>query len=320
MQYPNYIKKQTRIYYTTHSDEEEGSDGSNNFVAFTAQIHEEGIVPPTVNHTQPDSISDDEEKLTEEGLIANYQMLFYKWSKLTQTYTTVEVELKHLVRENMELTKVVEDQKMEIGILEGKIQSMTRGIKMMNSSTEILDEILEKRQKEHIKLRKGHIAPYCYKVYGKGRSKYYLPEKQWVRKEPTVSNVVFTSLKATAWEGWYFDSGCSRHMTGNQSYLTKIVKLKRDCVTFGGGSKEKITGKYSLSMDGLPELENILLVDSFTVNLISISQLYDEGMKVAFTEDTCDVSNSCDRVIMKGTRSPDNCYLWTRHRAMSCRT
>ncbi|GAA0173512.1 hypothetical protein LIER_27109 [Lithospermum erythrorhizon] len=147
VQCPKYIKKQTRSYYTTHPDEDEESDGTNTFVAFTAQIHGEGTVNPTMSHTQPDSISDDEEDLTEEELIVNYQMLFHKWSKLTQTYTIVEAERKHLVRMNMELTKVVEYQKIEIGILEGKIQSMTRGIKMMNSSIEILDEILEEGKK-----------------------------------------------------------------------------------------------------------------------------------------------------------------------------
>ncbi|GAA0145416.1 hypothetical protein LIER_05614 [Lithospermum erythrorhizon] len=74
-------------------------------------------------------------------------MLFHKWSILTRIYTTVEVETKQLVRVNMGLTKTVEDQLVRIGILEGKIQSMTRGIKMMNSSTKILDEILEKGKK-----------------------------------------------------------------------------------------------------------------------------------------------------------------------------
>ncbi|GAA0184272.1 hypothetical protein LIER_31560 [Lithospermum erythrorhizon] len=47
----------------------------------------------------------------------------------------------------MELTKVVEDQKVELVVLEEKGQSMTKGIKMMNSSTEILDEILEQEKK-----------------------------------------------------------------------------------------------------------------------------------------------------------------------------
>ncbi|GAA0163414.1 hypothetical protein LIER_19288 [Lithospermum erythrorhizon] len=49
--------------------------------------------------------------------------------------------------------------------------------------------------------KKGHISPYCYNIYGKGRSKYTQPKMQWVRKEAMVSHVVFTSLKATAWTG-----------------------------------------------------------------------------------------------------------------------
>ncbi|GAA0163499.1 hypothetical protein LIER_43650 [Lithospermum erythrorhizon] len=109
-------------------------------------------------------------------------------------------------------------------------------------------------------------------------------------------------------------------MIGNKSYLIKIEKLKGDCITFRGGAKGKITGKGCLSVDGLPELENVLLADGLTVNLISISQLCDEGMKVAFTKEACVVSNISDKLIMKGTRSPDNCYLWSPHKVMSCRT
>ncbi|GAA0165289.1 hypothetical protein LIER_20732 [Lithospermum erythrorhizon] len=76
------------------SDEEEVSDGTNTLVAFTAQLHEEATVPPTVSTTQPDNISDDEEELTEEELIANYQMLFHKWSKLTQNCGRREEEIE----------------------------------------------------------------------------------------------------------------------------------------------------------------------------------------------------------------------------------
>ncbi|GAA0186918.1 hypothetical protein LIER_34206 [Lithospermum erythrorhizon] len=104
-----------KSYYTAHSDEDEGSDGPNNFVSFTTQILEEGTVTPTVDHTQPDNIYDDEEELTEEELIENYQIFFHKWSKLTQTYTTIEAERKHLIRENIKLIKVVKDKKMDIG-------------------------------------------------------------------------------------------------------------------------------------------------------------------------------------------------------------
>ncbi|GJX06920.1 hypothetical protein Tco_0194852 [Tanacetum coccineum] len=40
------------------------------------------------------------------------------------------------------------------------------------------------------------------------------------------------------------DSGCSRHMTGNRSYLTDYEKIDRGFVAFRGNSKGgKITGK-----------------------------------------------------------------------------
>ncbi|GAA0161779.1 hypothetical protein LIER_18015 [Lithospermum erythrorhizon] len=104
---------------------------------------------------------------------------------------------------------------------------------------------------------------------------------QWVRKETVVSHVIFTSLKATAWIGWYFDSGCSRHMTGNRANLTSIKEVKTDFVTFGGGEKGKIIGKGALNVEGLPNLEEFLLVEGLTTNLISIGQLCDNGRSIA---------------------------------------
>ncbi|GJU27481.1 putative ribonuclease H-like domain-containing protein [Tanacetum coccineum] len=41
----------------------------------------------------------------------------------------------------------------------------------------------------------------------------------------------------------YVDSGCSRHMTGNMSYLSDFKEFDKGYVTFGGGAKRgKITG------------------------------------------------------------------------------
>jgi hypothetical protein len=57
-------------------------------------------------------------------------------------------------------------------------------------------------------------------------------------------------------------------------------------------------------------LENVLQVKGLTVNLISISQLCDQGLKVNFTKLECLVSNEEDEVLMKGTKSKDKCYLW----------
>ncbi|GAA0149770.1 hypothetical protein LIER_08868 [Lithospermum erythrorhizon] len=144
---PNYVKKHSKSYYTTLSDEETGGEEESNnevsnFVAFTARDVQEVIVNPSVNDYLPDSMSEDEGELTEEELMANYQLLFDKWSKLTQVYTLGEIEKTVLKKKNEKLVKAVEEQKLEICILEDKLERMVRGINMMNSSTPILDEIL----------------------------------------------------------------------------------------------------------------------------------------------------------------------------------
>ncbi|GAA0173442.1 hypothetical protein LIER_41524 [Lithospermum erythrorhizon] len=119
--------------------------------------------------------------------------------------------------------------------------------------------------------RKGHIAPYCYKLYGPKKSKYPSYKTLWVKKLHHVSHVAYTSLKAAFQSSWYFDSGCSRHMTGKKVHLTHIQSLKGDHVMFGDGGRGKIVGKGQLCVNGLPRLDDVLLVEGLTVNLISIS-------------------------------------------------
>ncbi|GKE09714.1 hypothetical protein Tco_1413265, partial [Tanacetum coccineum] len=48
----------------------------------------------------------------------------------------------------------------------------------------------------------------------------------------------------------YVDSGCSRHMTGNMSYLLDFKEFDGGYVTFGGGAKGgRITSKGTLKTD-----------------------------------------------------------------------
>ncbi|GJY54260.1 ribonuclease H-like domain-containing protein, partial [Tanacetum coccineum] len=56
----------------------------------------------------------------------------------------------------------------------------------------------------------------------------------------------------------YVDSGCSRYMTGNMSYLSDFKKSDEGYVTFGGGAKgERITGKRTLKT-GKFDFEDVL--------------------------------------------------------------
>ncbi|GAA0186246.1 hypothetical protein LIER_33534 [Lithospermum erythrorhizon] len=97
--------------------------------AFTARDIQEAMVNPSVNECLADNLSDDEGDLTEEELTANYQLLFIKWSKLTQTYTSGEIERAALKKNNDELLKIVEEQNLEICILKDKVDGMVKGIK-----------------------------------------------------------------------------------------------------------------------------------------------------------------------------------------------
>ena len=57
-------------------------------------------------------------------------------------------------------------------------------------------------------------------------------------------------------------------------------------------------------------MDRVLFVKGLTANLISINQLCDQGFKVNFTKSECLVTNKENEVVMKGTRSKDDCYLW----------
>ncbi|GKE24848.1 hypothetical protein Tco_1436360 [Tanacetum coccineum] len=85
----------------------------------------------------------------------------------------------------------------------------------------------------------------------------------------------------------YVDSGCSRHMTGNMSYLSDFKELDRGYVTFGGGARGgKITAKGTLKT-GKFDFEDVYFVKELQFNLFSVSQLCDKKNSVLFTDTGC---------------------------------
>jgi hypothetical protein len=73
-------------------------------------------------------------------------------------------------------------------------------------------------------------------------------------------------------------------MTGVKKYLVDIKSYSTSFVTFGEGAKGEIKGVGKLVCTGLLKLDDVLLVKGLTANLISISQLCDQGLKVNFTK------------------------------------
>nr|GEX64391.1 ribonuclease H-like domain-containing protein [Tanacetum cinerariifolium] len=78
----------------------------------------------------------------------------------------------------------------------------------------------------------------------------------------------------------YWDSGCSRHMIGNISYLSNFEPFDGGYVSFGQGGC-KITGKGTIKTDKL-KFENLYFVKDLKYNLFSMSQICDNKNNVLF--------------------------------------
>ncbi|GKG44648.1 hypothetical protein Tco_0486086, partial [Tanacetum coccineum] len=64
------------------------------------------------------------------------------------------------------------------------------------------------------------------------------------------------------------DSGCSRHMTGNKSYLTDFEEIDGGFVAFGGNSRGgKITGKGKIRTGNL-DFDDVYFVKELKFNLL----------------------------------------------------
>ncbi|GKD69807.1 putative ribonuclease H-like domain-containing protein, partial [Tanacetum coccineum] len=85
----------------------------------------------------------------------------------------------------------------------------------------------------------------------------------------------------------YMDSGCSRHMTGNISYLLDFQEFNGGYVTFRGrANRGKITSKGTLKTGKL-DFQDVFFVKELKFNLFSISHICDKKNCVLFTDIAC---------------------------------
>ncbi|CAM8880776.1 unnamed protein product [Rhodiola kirilowii] len=160
----------------------------------------------------------------------------------------------------------------------------------------------------------GHIRRQCrlFLAERRGHQQQTEPRQKqvWVPKEqPTICMMACYSSRDTVQDSWFFDSGCSAHMTGNSELLShiRLVETMR-FVTFADGKKSQVIGCGTLKVPDLPALEDVLLVEGLTMNLISISQLCDNGHYVSFSRDSCLVLDTNGCSVIKGKRRTNNCY------------
>nr|GFA87221.1 ribonuclease H-like domain-containing protein [Tanacetum cinerariifolium] len=89
-----------------------------------------------------------------------------------------------------------------------------------------------------------------------------------------------------------FDSGCSRHMTRNKSFLTDYQEINRGFVAFGGSLKGGKISRKGKIMTGKLDFEDVYFVKELKFNLFSVSQMCDKNNSVLFTKTECLVFSS----------------------------
>ncbi|XP_051143423.1 uncharacterized protein LOC127259855 [Andrographis paniculata] len=142
----------------------------------------------------------------------------------------------------------------------------------------------------------GHVVERCYKLIKdvmSGRNIRWPTEglKQnikvrlvWIPKKhhkQMECNVILSSQESTRVDRWYFDSGCSRHMTNQKGLLKNLFEDRSGDVIFGDGARGKISGYGILEKEGTPRL----------------------------SKDSCEVYNDEQKRVMTSVRSKNNCYL-----------
>lgn len=241
--------------------------------------------------------------------------------------------LSKLSKENLRLLKDKAVLKAQINVLKMEQSQITKSLEQPRKTDKnLLRKPYISRKKSGRKRcrvcgKSGHRKETCrqwnWKIIQAWRAgKCYLEKhefgKVWIPKSDIYSThvqpkrsvkpksrdecayVAYTSDEGGKSDDWYFDSGCSRHMTGNRDILAEISPIKGGKVTFGDGKQGKIQGVGHTENGEQPDLINVYLVDGQKANLISISQLCDEGLTVILTKIDCKALDEHGNVKLQG--------------------
>ena len=92
-------------------------------------------------------------------------------------------------------------------------------------------------------------------------------------------------------EVWYLDSGCSNHMSGNETLFSFIDKSFKSKIKMSDNGTLPIVGKGSIMVrtkqGEKKEIQNVYVFPGMKHNLMSIGQLIKNGYKVLMENDTC---------------------------------
>jgi hypothetical protein len=85
---------------------------------------------------------------------------------------------------------------------------------------------------------------------------------------------------------WLIDSSCWRHMTRDKGWFSTLVAVvTKRYITFGGNGRGRVFSEGEIKVSDKITLKRVALVQFLGYNLLSESQLLDEGFEVLFRPD-----------------------------------
>ncbi|GJR50839.1 putative ribonuclease H-like domain-containing protein [Tanacetum coccineum] len=153
-------------------------------------------------------------------------------------------------------------------------------------------QVFDSQENDRYKTSEGyHVVPRPY-TGNFMPSKYDLvlaDEEEYVFSESFCQSFysINGNLQLELQEKGVINNGCSRHMTGNKSYLSDYEEIDGGFVALRGNPKGgRITGKGKISTGKL-DFEDVYFVKELKFNLFSVSQMCDKKNSVLFTDTEC---------------------------------
>ena len=106
------------------------------------------------------------------------------------------------------------------------------------------------------------------------------------------------------------DSGCTNHMTGERDMFNSFqLAHELQEIIFENSGKGEVIGFGNISISSKQSLSNVLLVDSLSYNLLSVSQFCEIGFNCVFTNEGVQILRREDSTIAFTGRLKGKLYL-----------
>ncbi|GJR65234.1 retrovirus-related pol polyprotein from transposon TNT 1-94 [Tanacetum coccineum] len=121
------------------------------------------------------------------------------------------------------------------------------------------------------------------------------------------------SRRASIEEVWFFDSGCSNHMSGNKDWFTELDKNFKHTVKLGNDSRINVTRSSNVRMkaNGITQvITSVYYIPELKINLFSVGQLQENRLAVLIQNNMCKVFHSRRGVIMHAEMSGNRMFYF----------